>query len=291
MIFDSLVKLVENGHEAIRDLKPVLRRAALFHFPGAAHEFLPKHRSAEDRLHRMEHFQLPFQYTAVEDDASCVLLQDASASVIGLDKFRVFVSYTPGKVKGGAFMDSDGSKAFDFDYVSIGTVMGEERAADIKITGSTHVVFIVRDNQIVERLPMEQLDFGQKLHDAELRNAYTAIEELMQFNSPDTGFIMETTPRSMRDPNKAKKIPRSCDRPIYTVLKPQAARQLMRLEDVPTAVERGSPISHWRRAHIKVLRSERYTKAQGRVVHIKATWVGPSEAMVDGKRYRVLLDR
>lgn len=93
---------------------------------------------------------------------------------------------------------------------------------------------------------------------------------------------------SKADPHIARKIPRHHDRPVYTLLTPQAIRQqYIPRSKVPTGRKVGA---HERRRHYRTLRSDRFTRMRGRTIVVPATWVGPSEAVIGNRRYRVMLD-
>jgi len=121
-----------------------------------------------------------------------------------------------------------------------------------------------------------------------LRNVTVAFEEVMLFNDPEH-FILETTPIGSPATRNRKRILRSTERPRYTLLKPKQIRQRMQLPEPEEGRGRRRP--HERRAHTRTLGSAFYKKKRGSVIVIPATWVGPSEHVVGGKRYRVLLDR
>ena len=49
--------------------------------------------------------------------------------------------------------------------------------------------------------------------------------------------------------------------------------------------------SHPRRAHLRVLRSEKFKHKRGQTIKIPAIWVGPKETMINNRIYRVLVDK
>jgi hypothetical protein len=120
----------------------------------------------------------------------------------------------------------------------------------------------------------------------------TAIEQVMYFNTPDR-FVLETQRVSKKQrPRKASKgrIPRSDERPVYTLLHPSEIRRVMGIGD-PASDQSGRKVRpHERRRHFRTYTSERYKSARGTTVVIPATWIGPDQASVGNKRYRVCLD-
>ena len=137
---------------------------------------------------------------------------------------------------------------------------------------------------------------GQRYALAILNNVMTAYEEVMYINQP-THFILEQVnvklhekfQRKFGGKKKKKRYPRSTERPTYTVLPPKKIRQKMGLPPIENETN-GKKAPHWRRAHTRVLRSDRY-RQKGKTIFVKACWIGPSEAKVGGKHYKVLLDK
>jgi hypothetical protein len=119
---------------------------------------------------------------------------------------------------------------------------------------------------------------------------HTALEEIMFFNTPDR-FVMESTPvgkAATKNKNK-KKILRSDQRPRYTLLRPSEIRGVMGIE-APAPGDKNTPRPHERRRHYRTFRAERYKAAKGKRIVVEATWVGPQEAVVGNKKYRVCTD-
>ena len=48
---------------------------------------------------------------------------------------------------------------------------------------------------------------------------------------------------------------------------------------------------HERRAHVRLLKSDRFVNKKNQVVRVRSTWIGASEGVSGKYRYRVLLDR
>ena len=113
-----------------------------------------------------------------------------------------------------------------------------------------------------------------------------ALEEVMFFNSPSR-FIFEEAPAKTPNPKFARPVPRSPQRPLYTLLTPKEIRERLRL---PPLQEGGPKTPHERRRHYRTLRSEFFKHKQGQTIVIPACWVGPSEALHGAHRYKVRLD-
>jgi hypothetical protein len=76
---------------------------------------------------------------------------------------------------------------------------------------------------------------------------------------------------------------------MFTFLQPVDIRRKLGLEHPGQDRTRNSPVPHERRRHLRRLRKESGYK-EDRVVPVKACWIGASENMVKGRRYRVRLD-
>lgn len=109
-----------------------------------------------------------------------------------------------------------------------------------------------------------------------------------QINTTES-FIVKSTPATGTFNRKHHKIRKHNERPVYTILRPGEIRKVMGLP-APTESERGPNAPHWRRKHFHTFKHERFTKKKGQTIVIPAVWVGPSEAVVGGKRYKVMLD-
>jgi hypothetical protein len=133
-----------------------------------------------------------------------------------------------------------------------------------------------------------------EISNAALKNAAAALQEVMLLNDPET-FILESTPLSAINPKpvrlkpgQIRRIPRTHERPTYTILKPHEIRERMKL---PTPVGKRAVAPHERRSHLRTLRSEFFRPAnRGKQILIPASWIGPSESLVGNRRYRVILD-
>jgi hypothetical protein len=123
-----------------------------------------------------------------------------------------------------------------------------------------------------------------------LGNISTAIEEIIYFNSPDR-FIVESRPAKVKHRDaRSLRILRSVERPQYILLKPQEIRQRLHLQGVGSG-NGSTKTPHERRRHYRTLKSDKFVNKKGETVVVKGTWVGPSEAVVEGRIYRVLFNR
>jgi len=132
-----------------------------------------------------------------------------------------------------------------------------------------------------------------KLHDsATINNVKVAVEELAIMNNPDR-FVVEREAPTLRRKGKRGRalIPRAHDRPLYTLLTPKQIWDKFDLEGDQRPTGQTDDRRVWRRRHWRRYRHERYTeerRAQPQL--IDATWVGPTEAELNGRRYKIRLD-
>ena len=298
MIFDQFCGLVERHFP---NLRRYAESARIFHFPGKAHEILPH--TMENADYFLENFFLPFRTVAIEDPASMIILFDPEPEARGLGIKRMFIECTPIGQAGGNFYDSDRlDNEVQDGYRELAKQYGElwhvtkgwlsflgYKENTWRIGGHVDYVALVSMKSLINEYTkgLDELDASI------LRNISTAFEELMYFNSPDR-FILEETPLGAlqkRGTGAARaKIPRSHDRPVYTILEPTEIRQKLNLPIERTGTH-ASPVPHDRRAHPRTLRSEKFKNKKGQTIIIPATWVGVSEVTRGNKRYKILLDR
>jgi hypothetical protein len=108
-------------------------------------------------------------------------------------------------------------------------------------------------------------------------------------------FIIVETPEIVKEGKvPRKKIPNAQQRDRYILLDPEAAKKIyVSRTDKPQEGTHASPIPHLRRAHSKVLRSDRYAASgkQGQIVYIRPTWVGDVDWECGQTKYKVLVRR
>lgn len=290
MIFDAFARIAEKhiGGSVLKDLEA----SRLFVFPGRGDTDLPKSYSEDQRMWLHENFFLPFRIVCVEDEESCVLLKDPEEGARGAAVDRAFVDCIPiGDVPGVSDDLKDDGELYQINFGTAAYHLVGEGTSDLSwmIEGGIRASLYATRKRVVYFASDDALaGFVTRKN---LHNAGTALQEVMFLNTPDR-FILEkspTQPRRRKGRDK-KPVSRSHERPVYTILKPHEIREQMGLPE-ESAAERTKPRPHERRAHTRTFRAERYKAKRGKTIIIPATWVGPSEAVVKGKRYRVLLDR
>jgi hypothetical protein len=308
VIFDTAAAIAERY---ITPLVERLRNARLFVFPGKAHEVLPKAYSADERRTLSETFFLPFSTVAVEDTVSCTVMWDMEKGQTGLDGRRGFIEIQPFTEK--SMMDAADATEEDRDYIKQslskypeGTItiaegwFGPLEMVDDKrfnlIGGVDWIAVATKDKGV---LGMDAMRTAKK-HDYELLsrpiliNVETSLQEVFYFNLPDR-FVVEEMPaaaekRARKKTAKGrKKVPRSHERPRYTLLLP---RQIRKKLGLPEPGQGGPKRPHERRRHYRTYPDDeaRWPKAHGKTIVVPASWIGPSEATLGKTRYRIRLD-
>ena len=92
MIFDALRQIASNW---LAEVKPFVDAATLLHLPVTPHQVLPRQQDLETMSEVSINFRLPYPITAVEDNASCVVLIDPRPDLKGLDEQRLFIDCMP----------------------------------------------------------------------------------------------------------------------------------------------------------------------------------------------------
>lgn len=290
-------------------LQGILRSAALFVFPHVPQEVLPKNYTKEELDFQQEFFCLPFSVTAIEDRTSCVIFWDTTKDASGLSVRRYFLECASlSDASARTWKDADEEMAlraksdpallatlnrshhisFGSVEVNIGPSVMESDRFGYNIAGQLFH-YLVFDNDGVNPRGYEMFEAAQReVTSNALRSAMTGIEELMLFNRPDR-FILRDTPPKLRA-GDAEKIPRSHERHNYTILHPQEIRTRL---DLPTPTSsRSSKFVGERRRHVRRYPDDpiKWPNAHGKTIIIPATWIGPSEATVGRRTYKIMLD-
>ncbi len=307
MLFDKLCGLAERH---LPTMLYVLDQAALFHFPGRPHEFLTQQRDRIDYDQANELFHLPFPIVALEDDASVCILMDTEKDQFGLGGRRYFIdmisasndpenysrstldNIMPPEEVGLArqyFVD----RFNDPYFVNCGYLEQmhyEPKTGHMTSHGKVTSSYMLNKKSLIAEYGYEEL---QKLPEGMIydcmRNPVTAYEELIMLSNPKYFILEEGPAREPKKKNKAGKIPRSQQRPLFTYLKPADIRHKLGLEDPGPDRTRNSPVPHERRKHLRRLRKESGYK-EDKVVPVRACWIGTSEKVISNRKYKVRLD-
>ncbi len=325
MIFDKLLGIVE--HQLLQ-FKDIMRDAKIFEFPYIAHKVLPKSVSEEEW--GSDEFFLPFPSTVIEDKASCIVLYDTVKNQIGLKERRGFIECMTLDADVTAFREynenNENNKSLErfknselhekgFCVVNTGFIYEMQYVNDKEFVGGGEIEksMVLSKNAIYCRDLIKDYTIahiGEELDENQFHgpiiNAYTAIQELQYFNTPKN-FILEISPK--KEKKRSKKLLRSHERPVYTILRPEEIRKKMGLS--VKVGDRNSPVPHERRRHERFLSDPVYSKDENgekliakvipyghrkgesyfKKVIVPATWIGSSETVKGNKRYKVLLNK
>jgi hypothetical protein len=315
MIFDKLCGVVERHFP---DFKKMMIKAKLFQFEGIPHHILPtlfEDKTEEEVNDICNGFFLPYEVTAIEDGASCIVIVDEAPDTIGVDRPRFYLEAMIPKNQ-NEYFDFKVSKP-DFEFIEemqrenvliinygVGRIK-QWTKTQFGTTGKLYGALAANKKRIVLKDVLKRLD-SEHIQKSCLQNYVAAVQEIMFFNQPDK-FILER--RHVKSKSvKYGRIARTNQRPMYTILHPAKIRKKLNI----TSAKRGHiEQGHDRRRHIRYLSHEIYSKddngaeiepkvipngpRRGEFYYKKtvvpATWVGPHEAVVGNKRYKVILDR
>lgn len=287
----------------------LLRTANLFRFPHIAHEVLPKQYSEEELRFQQEFFALPFRLVAIEDLTSCILLWDGGPNEVGLERRRWFVELAPLSATAGDTWNTrneemkaraalepaqrarlESAYAFAFGSITVGESLfdDERKTWRFQLNCDLMGYHMLNDDGPMPEGEQILTHYGEELVAMHGRNAMTGIEELMMFNRPDR-FIVRETPARVRAAD-GPKIPRTHERANYTLLHPHEARAKLGLPQPSGG--RGPRFVGERRRHVRRYPEDpdRWPNAHGKTIVVPATWVGPSEAKVGRRHFRIMLD-
>lgn len=267
-------KIEDKGVEELSILRKILQGVNLFYLNGDSKDFLPKQVDQKS----FDEFSLPFNSIAVEDSISVIVINQINNPDSESGFKRIFWEY----------------KLVDRDMCYIGygetceNVKSAKNGTEI-LMGKWDAIkawIIFNGNGKVSLSEVREKDpYYNALKIEFVNNSHTAIQELLYACQPNK-FILEITPNKIREPKK-NRIPRFHERKIFTMLEPGVIRKKLGL---PTVEIGGQKSPHERRGHWRTLTSEFYKEKRGQRIWIGAIWVGPSEAMIGNKLYKVRLD-
>ena len=273
--FDRLCRIAEKDKHP--DLVRYLNDAKLFVFPGNPSDFIPKQIESGKEKELTEGFFLPFPTIALEDDCGVVLLHvdpNSEDNTRNIEAFDLVCN--------------------QYGYAQLSVMMVDslkysgDRDAPIEIyayDNYAYAALLDKNDDVVRviKFPESTVSDSDKF-----RNVGMAFYEVLILNTPDR-FVFEIAPTRIRE--NSKKILRTHDRPIYTLLTPGEIKKRYGMGGVQSQHAAGGGITpHPRRRHRRVLRSDVFKHKQGQTIIIPACWVGPEEKQIGNKIYRVRLD-
>jgi len=316
--FDLFIKHREYVPE---NLRRYINQAKLFVFdsyPTQSLDGVP----FEDVESMSYNFCLPFPVVAVEDKTSCTIIWDLDKNVVGMDHERGMMEIidTRNYLASESFSISsqdkdmgitendrkesiDGLKGFaeemggypilfrsgrcSLDWEgSIQKWKGNSRIDDCIYYGANGIKHDLLDAD-VSIWEAANTDF--------LRGMITSYEWMLRMSVVHQ-FIQEKKPKKKI---KRTKYLKSSERPTYTVVSPNKARKTMGVKSSSSSIGSGKRVkerrAHVRREHVRVLRSEVFTKKRGKSVsvrrsYIPAIWEGKNIGEDSKHFYRVILD-
>lgn len=304
-IFDDALIICE---KFLPDLLPLFEKAKLFMFD--ANGVYDKAKDNDFKL-PIDTFFLPFPVSVVILKPNhgywhMTLFEDCEEGNTGLHAPRNFL----------LVHEIDDPRQPDTAYVLVkGTVMGKTEGTESDNMVGTEFVAAATKKKLYYRITGNEIQEHRAMGERELSDYLAQIIESMHndmllfalLNIPEN-FILEKSPAKQQ--RTGKKIPRSHQRPEYTLLSPARIREEMRLPPAQAGT-RASPRPHDVRKHEKWLSAKRYRfdrrgmpiepkviprgRRKGELYYkhqiIEAHWSGPSENRVGNKIYRVILDR
>lgn len=307
MIFDKFCSVVERHFPEFRYLA---ENTKVFLFKEYAHTIKPEDTTEED----FNNFVLPFPSVVIEDPATAVILVDSEEGQVGMAGKRSFVDIAPlfnfdNAAFGSTAPVTPEERAFYYDTMkrqgmsedTIVLAFGEfshgiPAHKGISLVGGTNRVIVASKEKVYTdvRISPDTLsdELAYELAASGTKNAVAAIEELSSINTKKN-FVLEESPIN---PKLHKdRIPRTHQRPLYTILDARSIRKKMGTLDahnreLEEGRKRNSPIPHERRRHPRRLSSAGGHYKEDKVIIIPAVWIGQSEARVGKKIYKVRLD-
>jgi hypothetical protein len=190
MIFDALRQIADNW---LPDIKPLVETAAVLHLPVTPHKVLPRNQDLETISSTSINFGLPHPVTAIEDNASCVLLIDTKPGLVGLAERRMFIECIPVDSDESNYNDTPAERAIceatkanssrGVHVVTVGFVSSPAQRAGSYVAAG-EVLWVVRGT-ITKQLTTVA-DFNalppaaiELVAQGSIRNAMTAIEEII----------------------------------------------------------------------------------------------------------------
>lgn len=268
-------------------------------------------------------FFLPYPVTAVMMDSYYLtIFSDTVEGQIGFKNRRELLfchstTYGGDKKHDGKYVFAHG---FIADYIEGENDDRLKCSMDCTVIATKDRILFDYENEMLAHYRRNDLSLRERLNVSKAMVEYDEnIKELLDFvdenlavilsiNNPNR-FILEKAP--VKQQITGKKIPRSHQRPEYTILSPSRIREEMRLPQIRTGKGK-SPAPHDVRRHDRWLSDKKYRfdpktglplelkeiprgPRKGELYYrhkiIEAHWSGPSENRVGNKIYRVILDR
>jgi hypothetical protein len=197
MIFNALREIAGNW---LREIKPLVDAATLLHLPVTPHEVLPREQDLETMSEISINFRLPHPVTAIEDNASCVLLIDPKPGLVGLHEQRMFIECVPLDTDETPYNDTPADRAIlealktnpseGVYAVSAGQIRSPAQRAGSWLAEG-RLLWVVTGTVAEQHTTIADFNsLPQAVHSAmrqsAIRNAMTAIEEIIMLRRQTT---------------------------------------------------------------------------------------------------------
>ncbi len=286
--WDALCRMAEKSNEKVNDDKitDILSRAALFLLPNNKK---PGHLAKPIQLNKIaETFKIPFQEIAmIYENIGCIVL--LAPKEVGIEN----VWHSLGYFK----VEDEREDSFGLETLTIlplktilhKTELGPQLQYDKSAFKGMKLFANLGGDFKTIPINYEKPDPASvEIYKHQLQRFDTAFHVFTILEGDTENFILETTPKKVRRP-KPGKIPRSHERPYYTLLTPKKIRKKLGIEN-PDSKPGIGPTPHERRGHWRIYSAERYKKMRGKRQWIDPVWIGSSEAKIGNKIYKVRLD-
>lgn len=204
-------------------------------------------------------FFLPFNTIALETPNSCIIFSDTIPNAKGMKDKRV------------CFL-------FDQEREQLCLIIFNEY--DPEGLNCNVLILVNGKFKYTDEIP----DPGDRIANRVATHVMCGLRAVNRINHM-TDFILEESP-IVKSNIKKKGYLLSHQRPKYTILTPKIRRKTFGTCEGSG----GTRIPHAKRRHYRKLSSPVFKKKQGQTIVIPACWVGPSEAVIKGKKYKVRLD-
>jgi len=284
--FDTFCKAIEF---IMPDYIPLVKKAKLFLIDSDSME---KITTTEAAIKPEVDFFMPFPEVAFEWKAGVVLLADTQYEQ-KMDGTRKFIeAYNVSSDTGYRVNILHEGEIWNIATTENGKIMSDGMIKNT-CACTTKGKVIIKDRNEMENMLLNIDPSGLFLEEYKNHIFYSvglALKTILILNTLKGNFILEEKPVKIKKAKKRKyQIPRSNERPKFTILSPKNIREKMGIAAYSNTGRTVTP--HERRRHARTYPEHgRWKSMAGKTIIIPATWVGPSTAVRKNKKYKVRLD-
>lgn len=200
MILDALRQIASNW---LTEVRPLVDAATLLHLPVTPHRVLPRNQNLETMSEVSINFRLPYPITAVEDNASCVVLIDPQPDLKGLAEQRFFIECVPLHTDQQHYNDSPAVQAMceslkialgpEAYGIALGTISSPAQRQGCWLA-KTQLLWVVTGTLTRQHTTIADFEAMPEpvkvaIEEASARNAMTAIEEVIALRRGGTAAM------------------------------------------------------------------------------------------------------